>query len=272
MEPSTSLPALLNESLSRAPNQSASPAPQTAQNVSSETTSSWLGRIISTWPTWLSTPTFALLPTLNLDVQTPDARERRELRRNIMRDVAQIILEYRVPADIEEAIRDVFISRGNSFGEQLPASLTALFVEHASFIPLVSELDLHDIDCVPEIIECSAMRIKSCAIELSVLASYLPHLRRLNFSNCNIGNMPERIIPTITDKALFPHVEVLDLSSNNLILTMQNGPFTASNTLQIADVMKLPKLKTLIVKHNRILQADKEAAKARYPHLNIIDQ
>src|SRR6266849_6768902 len=102
MDPLSSISNTINNCLSQSAQASPLTGPVTS---SSKACSDWLGRTISTWPDWLSVPTFAVLQSMNLDVQAPDARERQEIRQNIINELSEIILQYRVPADIEEVVR-----------------------------------------------------------------------------------------------------------------------------------------------------------------------
>lgn len=262
---------------------------QAAKPTHLESCVNWLGRTISTWPNWLSTPTFSLVK--HLGIRSGEEQERKELQQKMINDVKHLILEYKIPADIIDAVREEMKNRNGRFGKPLSATLQKAFTDFASYIPLVDLLDLHGIVLIPHMEQAQYMDylVKTqifspytgCSIELRALALQLPHIQRINLANCSLNNLSivgssHRIITTITDPALFPHVEEIDLSHNGLVLVMQNVVGAglldpdAPREVLIPDLMRLPNLKRLIVTGNICTQAEIDAAHAQYPHLQII--
>ena len=243
------------------------------QEVHTEPAKEWWGRTITTWPTWLSVPTFAVLQGLHLDILSSGAKCD-EVHKKMPKVIKQIIFEYSFPADIEDAVREEMKRWAERWKNHSPPTrifgciiphmprlspeLEQLLKECAPFTKQVTLLDFHDI---------SLRELRRG--ELAMFAQNLPNLKHLNFAKCDISGSFLHNMGYSIEKGFLNNVETIDFRNNKRQFFAKSDRWY-SDEMSISDLATLPKLKKLIVSGNAFPYAEKAKAAALYPNLEII--
>ncbi len=178
---------------------------------SSASLPTWLGRTISTWPSWLSEGTFSTLRLLGADLE-PNHTDTVHEHLPVIDVLQNIVIDYCQlhHTEVEQIIREEITNLYPPFSHELQKKLDAIKRSNAE------QLDLHDITlCFPQDGH-KYLRVYGYYLKrLETIVSVLPHLKNLSLAKATIGSTHwVGYIKIIAEK--LHELEVLDLSNTTV--------------------------------------------------------